>query len=301
MRNKFFFILLIALSFGSLNASAQEKPKPKVINGGVINGKATSLPKPEYPAAASAVKASSVVNVQVTIDESGSIISASAISGHPSLRQAAERAAQMATFQPTMLSGQPVKVTGVIVYNFVARADSPTNEEKLGIMGLATFLTISAIIPNDEWDVLKKEDLADVPNIAKELEPLTSITKQTSNEKRAEIASGVLKSLENKLNGADAWQLRFGKEFGGLMLEIGKVLKIAEHQIDEASVRNRLIMMRDLMSTAPDNFPPDVADKLNQIAKFADVPELNSEENKSRFIALLGETLTTISPDFTEN
>ena len=99
---------------------APPKPAvPKKISGGVLNGKATSLPKPPYPAAARAVRASGPVNVQVTISETGSVVSASAVSGHPLLRQAAEQAARSARFAPTMLSGQPVSVTGVIVYNFV--------------------------------------------------------------------------------------------------------------------------------------------------------------------------------------
>ena len=92
---------------------------PRTINGGVINGKATNLVKPEYPAAARAVRASGAVNVQVTIDEQGNVISASAVSGHPLLRAAAVQAARASTFSPTRLSGQPVKVTGIIVYNFV--------------------------------------------------------------------------------------------------------------------------------------------------------------------------------------
>jgi protein TonB len=92
---------------------------PKKISGGVLNGKATSLPKPPYPAAARAVRAAGAVNVQVTISESGSVVSASAVSGHPLLRQAAEQAARSARFAPTLLSGQAVSVTGVIVYNFV--------------------------------------------------------------------------------------------------------------------------------------------------------------------------------------
>ena len=94
-------------------------PAPKTISGGVVNGKATNLVKPPYPAAARAVRASGAVNVQVTIDESGNVISASAVSGHPLLRAAAVQAARSSKFSPTMLSGQAVKVTGVIVYNFV--------------------------------------------------------------------------------------------------------------------------------------------------------------------------------------
>ena len=91
----------------------------RTINGGVINGKATNLVKPAYPAAARAVGAEGAVNVQVTIDEEGNVISAAAVSGHPLLRAAAVKAARESTFAPTRLSGQPVKVTGIIVYNFV--------------------------------------------------------------------------------------------------------------------------------------------------------------------------------------
>lgn len=96
-----------------------KKPVPKQISGGVLNGKATSLPKPPYPPAARAVRASGAVSVQVLIDESGNVVSASAVSGHPLLRAAAVQAARGARFSPTMLSGQPVKVSGVITYNFV--------------------------------------------------------------------------------------------------------------------------------------------------------------------------------------
>ena len=95
------------------------KPIPRTVSGGVLNGKATSLPKPAYPPAARAVRAGGSVSVQVLIDESGRVISANAVSGHPLLQAAAVGAARGARFSPTLLSGQPVKVSGVITYNFV--------------------------------------------------------------------------------------------------------------------------------------------------------------------------------------
>jgi protein TonB len=98
-------------------------PTPKKptapISGGVLNGKAISLPKPAYPAIAKTARASGQVTVQVTIDENGSVISARAVGGHPLLQAAAVAAARQARFSPTKLSGQPVKVTGVITYNFL--------------------------------------------------------------------------------------------------------------------------------------------------------------------------------------
>ena len=95
------------------------KPVPKTISGGVLNGKATSLPQPAYPPAAKAVRAGGTVTVQVKIDEGGNVVSASAVSGHPLLKAAAESAARRAKFSPTQLSGQPVSVTGIITYNFI--------------------------------------------------------------------------------------------------------------------------------------------------------------------------------------
>jgi TonB family protein len=114
-----FGLFLIVLSLSIFSFAQENQSVPKTINGGVLNSKSTQLVKPPYPAAAKAVNASGAVNVQVTIDEEGNVIAASAVSGHPLLRAASVEAAQASKFSPTLLSGQPVKVTGIIVYNFV--------------------------------------------------------------------------------------------------------------------------------------------------------------------------------------
>jgi TonB family protein len=95
-----------------------EPGKRPPISGGVLNGKAITLPRPEYPAEARAARASGTVVVQVTIDEYGNVISARAVSGHQMLQQASVSAARQARFSPTFLLGEAVKVTGVITYNF---------------------------------------------------------------------------------------------------------------------------------------------------------------------------------------
>jgi protein TonB len=99
------------------NASGSpEKRRP--ISGGVLNGKALVLPKPEYPAEAKSAGVSGTVAVQVTVDEVGSVIEAKAVSGPPLLQQVSVNAALQARFSPTSLMGEPVRVTGVLVYNF---------------------------------------------------------------------------------------------------------------------------------------------------------------------------------------
>jgi TonB family protein len=109
---------------GRVNALPRGRTVSNVVSGGILNGKATLLPSPVYPPVARAAQASGTVNVQVTVDEEGNVISAVAVSGHPLLRAAAVNAARGAKFNPTKLSGVPVKVVGVLVYNFLP-ADPP--------------------------------------------------------------------------------------------------------------------------------------------------------------------------------
>lgn len=106
-----------------------KKPAPKsaavvptiIRSGKVLNGEAINLVKPPYPTIAKAVHAAGAVNVQVTIDENGNVTSSKAVSGHPLLRQVSEQAARASKFSSTLIGDQKVKVTGVIVYNFIAQ------------------------------------------------------------------------------------------------------------------------------------------------------------------------------------
>ena len=90
----------------------------KPISGGILNGKALSLPAPAYPDTARRARIGGTVEVEVVIDINGKVISAKAVRGPGLLQQAAEMAAKTARFTPTLLSGQPMKVVGVITYNF---------------------------------------------------------------------------------------------------------------------------------------------------------------------------------------
>ena len=87
----------------------------------VISSKVIDKPAPPYPAIARAAGIHGPVAVQILVDEQGRVVSAKAASGNPLLQAAAVQAAYRARFTPTMLTGQPVKVTGTITYNFVLR------------------------------------------------------------------------------------------------------------------------------------------------------------------------------------
>src|SRR5437763_10499713 len=113
---------VLAVAVDSKNNSIpNEAPAPRILrplSGGVLNGKALSLPVPAYPEIARRARTAGKVEVDVVVDESGKVISAQAVSGPPSLRDAAVEAAKRARFSPTRLSGAAVKISGSINYNF---------------------------------------------------------------------------------------------------------------------------------------------------------------------------------------
>ncbi len=99
--------------------SAISQEQDAAVETNVVNGKALSLPRPIYPAQAKVRNVSGMVTVRVLINELGNVIRACAISGPSELMQETERAAFHARFTPTLLGGNPVKVQGIITYNFV--------------------------------------------------------------------------------------------------------------------------------------------------------------------------------------
>lgn len=88
------------------------------ISGGVLNGRAISLPQPAYPDEAVRMRVFGVVRIQVLIDETGKVIDAKVLCGDPIFAKPSLEAAYKARFSPTKLSGMAVKVNGIVVYNF---------------------------------------------------------------------------------------------------------------------------------------------------------------------------------------
>jgi protein TonB len=100
-------------------APPRQDTGPVRLTSSLISSKAIDKPAPPYPAIAKAAGVQGTVAVQIVIDEQGRVVSAKATGGHPLLLSAAVQAAYRARFTPTILGGQPVKVTGSIAYNFL--------------------------------------------------------------------------------------------------------------------------------------------------------------------------------------
>lgn len=95
------------------------KPATRSVPSTVLISKVINLPQPAYPVIAKQTRTQGPVNIQILVDEQGKVISAQVVSGNPMLNPAAKEAAMRARFTPTVLNGQPVKIQGVITYNFV--------------------------------------------------------------------------------------------------------------------------------------------------------------------------------------
>lgn len=102
-------------------ARATPKPTPQkpLALSTIIASKIVSKPVPPYPQLAVVTRTQGTVTVEILVDEQGRVVSATATAGPAMLREAARQAALQARFTPTQLNGAPVKVSGVISYNFV--------------------------------------------------------------------------------------------------------------------------------------------------------------------------------------
>ncbi len=101
----------------STPATSSDDTDPRDV--GFLNGRAVDLPKPDYPAEAKKNHIAGQVQVKVILDQQGKLISAEAVFGPEPLRAAAVAAAKRARFQPTIMDGVPVKVFGIVTYDFV--------------------------------------------------------------------------------------------------------------------------------------------------------------------------------------
>jgi TonB family protein len=110
------FVLSNSVSYAQ---ETSKSARVKTFSGGILNKKAIEKPVPIYPHAAGVARVSGLVVIHVIVDENGRVETATAVRGHPLLRSAAIDAARLARFAPTRVSGNPVKVSGILLYRFV--------------------------------------------------------------------------------------------------------------------------------------------------------------------------------------
>jgi hypothetical protein len=274
MRNKYLMTILLILFF-VLNFQAQttkrkksnakkervaksqikKKKTPQVISLGVINGKALSLVKPEFPSAAKAANIRGSVNVSILIDEEGNVIEAKALSGHPLLRANSVSAALKSTFSPVILSGVPVRVRGIIVYKYISDA---FNWLEIGNAFGETFF-IEMLPFNFEEEKQLYEQYLEADDESEEL-----------------IYQNLRAAIENKLtnNKKNLW-----------LFQVGIFLKEFEANYpNDEDLKNDVNDLKTLISNSPENVSPALISKLKNLLNLTENPDLDTytPENGSK-------------------
>lgn len=85
---------------------------------GVLNMKILNDLLPVYPQKANDKNIQGRVEVQLLINEDGEVIFANPLSGPEELWAESVKAAVTAHFKPTSVSGEPVKITGRVIFDF---------------------------------------------------------------------------------------------------------------------------------------------------------------------------------------
>ena len=99
-------------------AEAQGATDGQPLEVGSLLPKATDKPAPTYPSTARAARITGKVTVFLMLDEKGAVAKIERTDGPELLRGAAADAARRWKFRPTVVNGQPVRVSGFINFNF---------------------------------------------------------------------------------------------------------------------------------------------------------------------------------------
>jgi tetratricopeptide (TPR) repeat protein len=95
-------------------------PVKRLATGGLLINKRRKSASPHFPRDIMNSRLSGLMIVKVKVDELGNVISARRVCGYPGFAQAAEEASLKAKYAPTLVSGKPVKVAGLAIYEFWA-------------------------------------------------------------------------------------------------------------------------------------------------------------------------------------
>ena len=243
-------------------------------SGGVINNKAVKLVIPESSLEAKAAGASGRVIVQVTVNETGDIISAAATKGNSLLYEATVAAARQSKFRPAIdCAGLPYKTTGVIVYDFPAQMSwlqigfEIVNAEMASEFS-SNFPTtkISAALPN-AWN----EEKLRLRELLTKQAPLSAEDRRKAEKTdHAALLLELKDLLKNRLAGnvLESWYFEVGLTLGKVYAQVS----------DDNALPLNLIEVQRLAATMPPNVFKAVEVELKKLASFAEKHKLNETD-----------------------
>ena len=227
-------------------------------------------------------------------------MSASAVSGHPLLRAAAVKAASQATFKPTFLSGVPVEVSGVLVFNFTPETETPDSNNSEDDSTPLAFAMLVSIYENMQSDA----DFADIidemfTGIAQD-EPTLKFTgkfSQKSADEQSVIIEKTKKLFADEKNVGHKWQYEMGESLGKLLGEFYTSVVQEGNLVDESVLIGQLSEIQTLSTFAPKNFPKPIADKIVKIGEYTDNESLADEPTQQEIFQHLLDLFELIAPE----
>jgi len=156
----------------------------------IVNGRAISLPKPQYPPAARKYCADGKVEVEVTFNRAGRVIDAQARSGDELLTKAAVAAAKRARFRA--VHGKTARTVGILVYNFKCpwpciRVDVPVNKRAISIPKPQ----LGSIVHPDHFQMAEDETPVDVDIV---VSPEGNVISSRTRKGHPRIRSALIRS-----------------------------------------------------------------------------------------------------------
>jgi protein TonB len=113
-------IIGIFLSIGALSLAARLPAQDAVrrLTQEEAVKAAVTKPQPEYPPIAKQLKIQGRIEVEVSIDTSGSVESVKPLTGNPALTGTAVTTVKHWRFEPILSDGKPVKAVAVLGFSF---------------------------------------------------------------------------------------------------------------------------------------------------------------------------------------
>ena len=126
MKRLLFSVFILACGF--VHAYAQIKLSPEEAEKLIIE-----KPDPVYPPIAKQARIQGTVKVRITVSETGTVISAETVSGHPLLRGAAKDAAEKRKYKTHQVAGNPASFSTTIDIQFSIGIPQDEHEKELEV------------------------------------------------------------------------------------------------------------------------------------------------------------------------
>lgn len=285
--------------------------------GNIGGALAILLPKPAFPVEARETGAEGKVKVEITIDESGSVIAAKAVSGHPTLFDAARNAALKSKFSVPKSGGQGTKVSGFITYNFLIESPNWFKVgydiaviEKVPTLGFLQIPVIKKVFQIDwqtEIDLLEqlktirdeeKKAFDDMPvqrpvlsnsrtpnSVSRTLSMRLNIPPQ--NPQKISASQNLITALQARLAADELslWQLNLGVAF----------IKIQELQRNPATRQSAVEILKPFIQTAPADITAEYLEQItNLMDLFENQPVANDKNSLPDIRDAIGRTVAKL-------